>query len=140
MPIKMDMSNPDAFKRPAAVVVDPGLYQFRLMNKLREVPCAAPSTNTMTKVQLKILNEGEFEGKVIWGQIVFSPKTMWNWYQFCRSCGIAHEDMESAGGVVPFEDLDGAELTALVDTEMYQNKPRSVITAYRFEGDDENAG
>lgn len=136
MPIKIDMSNPDAMKRPVAVVVDPGLYQFRVMNKLREVQCKAPSENTMVKLQLKIIDEGEFEGKVIWDQIVISPKTMWNLYQFSRSCGIDPADND---GIVELPDLDGSELTAEVDTDMYLGKPRSIIKAYRFKGDDETA-
>ncbi len=136
MPIKIDMSNPDELKRKAAVVVDPGLYHFVVTNKLREVACKAPSENTMVKLCLKIIDEGEFEGKLIWDQIVISPKTMWNLYQFSRSCGIDPADND---GLVELPDLDGCELTAEVDTDMYLGKPRSIIKAYRFEGDDEEA-
>ena len=134
MPIKIDMTNPESLKRPKPTVVDPGMYQCVVTNKLREVACRAPSENTMVKVCLKILDEGEFYGKLIWDQIVISPKTMWNLYQFSRSCGI---DPADNGGIVELPELDGAECTAEFDTDMYKNQPRSIVKAYRFEGDDE---
>ena len=134
MAIKIDMSNPDALKRKDHVVVDPEMYQCKDKNNLRQVSCKAPSENTMAKVQLKIIDEGEFEGKIIWDQIVFSANTMWNFYQFCKSCGV---DPADTNGSVELAELDGSECTVELDTDMYKNQPRSIVKAYRFEGDDE---
>ena len=130
--VKIDVSNPEELVSKGAAVFEPGLYEFQIMNKLREVKCKAPSENNMVKVHLKCVSEGSEMGKTLWDQIVLAETSKWKFFQFCASCGV---DLRETGGLIDLQELDGATLNAEVDGDEYNDSPRSKVKAYRFEGD-----
>ena len=123
------------------VPVEPGVYEVEVVNALR-VEKAASSGNNVIKVELKILTEGEEEGKTIFENLALTKKSYYRFYQFARACGHSKEEITEG---IDIANLQGVTLQVRTkqQTSEYQGETRikPVVARYLYEGsaaDEEN--
>jgi hypothetical protein len=140
--VKVDVSNPDLGKKKEFPCPEPGDYTLRV-NNLPKVEKSEKSGNMMSKLELEILDEGEYKGQKVFDYLVFTKDSEWKLYQFARSAGIEIAE----DGSIDLDLAQGAIVEATLKPDAYKKDDGTVqmnakVKEYLYERDpdEENQG
>ena len=138
--LNVDTSNPELLKKRTFDPVPPGKYVCEVANDL-VVTQSKSSTNQIVKIELRVVDDGEFKGRKIFDNLIIGAtpetkaKTEWKIAQFAIACGVYDKETVKAG--IDLELFKGT--TAEVDVgnkvETYQGETRAknFVKEYLFD-------
>lgn len=142
--IKVDTSNPDLLKKRVFKVVSPDTYTFEVANDLKVEP-AKSSQNQIVKIQLRVLDDGEFKGEGVFDTLVISadPETRkkceWKTAQFAVACGVCQPEDINNIGEIDLSEFKGRACRATTGVKTTTNpttqeeQQRAYVKQYLFE-------
>jgi len=86
-------NNPDLLKKKNFESIQPGKYTLEVENDLK-VEDSKSSDNKIIKIELRVLDDGEFKGRKVFDNLVIGSnpetrkKTDWKIAQFAFACGV----------------------------------------------------
>ena len=128
--VKIDTNDPALLEKPKYELLEPGVYDFEVANKLAITKSNAG--NSMIKVELACLADGH-EGSKVFDNIVLIDAAKWKLAQFAKACGV-----DSVDGELDLDSFQGASCSAKIIQEPYKNakgedKLSNKVDEYLFE-------
>ena len=137
--LSVDVTNPDLLKKRTFEPVPTGTYACEVENDL-VVTDSKSSNNKIVKLELRVLDDGEFKGRKIFDNLIIATdpevkkKTEWKIAQFAIACGVCTKDTLNEIDLEMFKGTT-CEVKVGVKTEAYQGetKAKNVVKEYLFD-------
>lgn len=149
--VNVDVSNPDIFEPSSFRLATPGQKVLEIANDLKLEPCKEPSENSIVKIELRIIDDGDEKGIKVFDQIIVWPEgaslsEKQKKGQTINQQRLVHLTMASevktkeelaVDGSIPLENFKGRAVKAYVGVTTYKNQngedvKKNVISRYLF--------
>ena len=142
--IKIDTSNPELLAQPEYKIPTPGVYTLEVANDLK-VENAKKSNNKVVKIELRIVDDGEFKGNRVFDNLVISQdpetrkKTEWKTAQLTVACGVLTPEQLKAGEEIDLSLFKGRACRATIGVKVSHNpvtdedEKRAFVKQYMFD-------
>jgi len=148
--VEIDTSNPDLFKPMEFKVPPKGKYLLEVGNDL-VVEQSKSSDNHIVKAELRVQDDGEFKGSVIYDNFVIIADTSTEkgrtskrinearLCQFAVACGVRTQEEINEGKGIPLDEFKGKVCEAITKVVNYKDpntdetRTKAAIVRYLFE-------
>lgn len=112
-------------------VIEPGIYVVEVADI--DASLTTKNGDSMVSLQLKVVEDEDWEGSIIWDNLPVNQKAAWKWVQVWVALGGSTEDeIEGLQDLVDrcCADLVGKQLYVKVRKDSYEGKVRPKIEEY----------